>query len=37
VLAADSLGGFGGGLRTKEWLLAWEGSLTPALDLDIGP
>jgi methylated-DNA-[protein]-cysteine S-methyltransferase len=37
VLASDSLGGFGGGLRTKEWLLAWEGSLTPTLDLGIGP
>jgi methylated-DNA-[protein]-cysteine S-methyltransferase len=37
VLACDSLGGFGGGLRTKEWLLAWEGSLTPTLDLGIGP
>jgi methylated-DNA-[protein]-cysteine S-methyltransferase len=36
VLASDSLGGFGGGLRTKEWLLAWEGSLTPTLDLGIG-
>lgn len=35
VLAADGLGGFGGGLRTKEWLLAWEGSLTPTLDLDV--
>lgn len=32
VLAADGLGGFGGGLRTKEWLLAWEGVLPPALD-----
>jgi len=32
VLAADSLGGFGGGLRTKEWLLAWEGVMPPALD-----
>jgi methylated-DNA-[protein]-cysteine S-methyltransferase len=37
VLASDGLGGFGGGLRTKEWLLAWEGSLTATLDLDIGP
>jgi methylated-DNA-[protein]-cysteine S-methyltransferase len=36
VLASDSLGGFGGGLRTKEWLLAWEGSLTPTLDLGFG-
>jgi methylated-DNA-[protein]-cysteine S-methyltransferase len=32
VLAADGLGGFGGGLRTKEWLLAWEGVMAPALD-----
>ena len=32
VLAADGLGGFGGGLRTKEWLLAWEGVLAPPLD-----
>lgn len=31
VLAADGLGGFGGGPRTKEWLLAWEGALPPAL------
>jgi methylated-DNA-[protein]-cysteine S-methyltransferase len=37
VLASDGLGGFGGGLRTKEWLLAWEGSLTATLDLGIGP
>ena len=37
VLAADGLGGFGGGLRTKEWLLAWEGSLTPTLDLGLEP
>jgi methylated-DNA-[protein]-cysteine S-methyltransferase len=35
VLAADGLGGFGGGRRTKEWLLSWEGSLTPALDLGL--
>ena len=35
VLAADGLGGFGGGLRTKEWLLAWEGSLTATLDLGL--
>ncbi|WP_300018924.1 methylated-DNA--[protein]-cysteine S-methyltransferase [Pseudonocardia sp.] len=33
VLAADGLGGFGGGRATKEWLLALEGVLTPALDL----
>ena len=32
VLGADSLGGFGGGVPTKEWLLALEGVLTPALD-----
>jgi methylated-DNA-[protein]-cysteine S-methyltransferase len=32
VLAADGLGGFGGGLARKEWLLALEGVLTPALD-----
>ncbi len=32
VLGSDSLGGFGGGLPTKEWLLALEGVLTPALD-----
>jgi methylated-DNA-[protein]-cysteine S-methyltransferase len=35
VLASDGLGGFGGGLHTKEWLLAWEGSLTATLDLDL--
>jgi methylated-DNA-[protein]-cysteine S-methyltransferase len=34
VLAADGLGGFGGGIRTKEWLLAWEGVIPPALDWD---
>lgn len=34
VLAADGLGGFGGGRATKEWLLALEGVLTPALDFD---
>jgi methylated-DNA-[protein]-cysteine S-methyltransferase len=32
VMAADGLGGFGGGRATKEWLLALEGILTPALD-----
>ncbi len=37
VLAADgprrsALGGFGGGRAAKEWLLALEGVLTPALD-----
>jgi methylated-DNA-[protein]-cysteine S-methyltransferase len=33
VLAADGLGGFGGGRATKEWLLALEGVLTATLDL----
>ncbi|RZT83308.1 methylated-DNA-[protein]-cysteine S-methyltransferase [Pseudonocardia sediminis] len=38
VMAADgprgfALGGFGGGLATKEWLLALEGVLPPTLDL----
>lgn len=33
VLAADGLGGFGGGRATKEWLLALEGVLPPTLDL----
>jgi methylated-DNA-[protein]-cysteine S-methyltransferase len=32
VLGSDSLGGFGGGRATKEWLLALEGVLTPAFD-----
>jgi methylated-DNA-[protein]-cysteine S-methyltransferase len=32
VLAADGLGGFGGGRAVKEWLLAMEGVLTPTLD-----
>ena len=32
VMAADGLGGFGGGRSTKEWLLAHEGVLTGALD-----
>jgi methylated-DNA-[protein]-cysteine S-methyltransferase len=36
VLGADSLGGFGGGRATKEWLLALEGVLTPALDFGPG-
>lgn len=36
VLAADGLGGFGGGRATKEWLLALEGVLTPALDFGPG-
>ena len=34
VMAADGLGGFGGGRATKEWLLALEGVLTPALEFD---
>jgi methylated-DNA-[protein]-cysteine S-methyltransferase len=33
VLAADGLGGFGGGRAVKEWLLALEGVLTAPLDL----
>lgn len=33
VLAADGLGGFGGGRATKEWLLALEGVLPPTLEL----
>jgi len=36
VLGSDSLGGFGGGRATKEWLLALEGVLTPALDFGDG-
>lgn len=32
VLAADGLGGFGGGLAVKRWLLELEGALPPALD-----
>ena len=32
VLAADGLGGFGGGRAVKEWLLALEGVLPPTLD-----
>lgn len=31
VLAADGLGGFGGGLARKEWLLGLEGVLTGGL------
>jgi len=31
VMAADGLGGFGGGRATKEWLLAHEGVLAPTL------
>lgn len=34
VLAADGVGGFGGGRAVKEWLLALEGVLTPAFDFD---
>jgi methylated-DNA-[protein]-cysteine S-methyltransferase len=34
VMAADGLGGFGGGRATKEWLLALEGVLTGALEFD---
>lgn len=34
VLAADGLGGFGGGLDVKRWLLALEGVLTPSLDFE---
>lgn len=33
VLAANGLGGFGGGLPAKRWLLELEGSLPPPLDL----
>jgi methylated-DNA-[protein]-cysteine S-methyltransferase len=36
VLGSDGLGGFGGGRATKEWLLALEGVLTPALDFGPG-
>ncbi|OLT10500.1 hypothetical protein BJF78_28770 [Pseudonocardia sp. CNS-139] len=36
VLGSDGLGGFGGGRATKEWLLALEGVLTPALDFGTG-
>lgn len=35
VMAADGLGGFGGGRATKEWLLGLEGVLTPALDFGL--
>lgn len=31
VLAADGLGGFGGGLAAKRWLLELEGALPPTL------
>ncbi|CAN5868394.1 hypothetical protein BH18ACT7_BH18ACT7_23550 [soil metagenome] len=33
VLAANGLGGFGGGLPAKRWLLELEGSLPPPRDL----
>lgn len=33
VLAANGLGGFGGGLESKRWLLDLEGALPPMLDL----
>jgi methylated-DNA-[protein]-cysteine S-methyltransferase len=33
VLAVDGLGGFGGGLEAKRWLLGLEGALPPMLDL----
>jgi methylated-DNA-[protein]-cysteine S-methyltransferase len=36
VLAADGLGGFGGGLPAKRWLLDREEALPPTLDLGIG-
>lgn len=36
VLGADDLGGFGGGRAVKEWLLALEGVITPALDFEAG-
>jgi len=32
VVASDGLGGFGGGLDMKRWLLAHEGVLPPMLD-----
>lgn len=32
VMSAAGLGGFGGGRAVKEWLLALEGVLTPALE-----
>lgn len=34
VLAAVGLGGFGGGLAVKRWLLALEGAMTPGLDFE---
>lgn len=35
VVASDGLGGFGGGLEMKRWLLAHEGVLPPMLDIDM--
>jgi methylated-DNA-[protein]-cysteine S-methyltransferase len=34
VLAADGLGGFGGGLAVKRFLLELEGALPPTLDFE---
>lgn len=34
VLAVDGLGGFGGGLAVKRWLLELEGALPPALGFE---
>jgi methylated-DNA-[protein]-cysteine S-methyltransferase len=34
VVASNGLGGFGGGLDMKRWLLAHEGVLPPMLDFD---
>ncbi|MGH4025496.1 MAG: methylated-DNA--[protein]-cysteine S-methyltransferase [Pseudonocardiaceae bacterium] len=34
VLGAADLGGFGGGLAVKRWLLALEGAMTPSLDFE---
>jgi len=36
VVAADGLGGYGGGLELKRRLLELEGVLPPRLDLDVG-
>jgi methylated-DNA-[protein]-cysteine S-methyltransferase len=36
VLASNGLGGFGGGLEAKRWLLELEGVLPPSLELDFG-
>jgi methylated-DNA-[protein]-cysteine S-methyltransferase len=35
VVAADGLGGYGGGLELKRRLLELEGTLPPTLDLDV--